>query len=55
MVFSNSRILQKRLRSGDMAEFDSLDDCGHLLSTENTPVALDTARSVLVHEALAIQ
>ena len=46
--------LQKRLRSGDMAVFASLDDRGCLLSTENAPVVLDTARIVLIHEALPI-
>ena len=36
--------------------FASLDDCGHLLSIENTPVFLDTARINIhvVYEALAI-
>ena len=36
-----------------MAVFASLDDHGRLLSTENTPVVLDTARIALVHEVLA--
>lgn len=35
--------------------FASLDDCGHLLSTEDTLVALNTAKVDLLHEALAIQ
>ena len=48
----NSRISPKRLRSGDMAVFACLDDGGRLLSIENTPAVLDTARSDIVYEAL---
>ena len=49
----DSRISPKRLRSGAMANFASLDDRGSLLSIEITPVVLDTARIDIVYEALA--
>ena len=49
----DSRISLRRLRSGDMAVFASLDDLGRLFSTENTPAALDTARIDIVYEAIA--
>ena len=50
----HSRISPERLRSGAMAVFASLDDCGSLLSKEITPVVLDTARIDIVYEALII-
>ena len=49
----DSQISPKRLRSGAMAVFASLNKCGSLLLTE-TPVVLDTARIDIVCEALAI-
>ena len=36
-----------------MDVFASLDNLGWLLSTENTPAALDTARIDIVYEAIA--
>ena len=50
----DSRISPKRLCSGAMAVFASLDDRGSLLSIEITPAVLDTARVDIVYEALAI-
>ena len=49
----DSRILPRRLRSGDMAVLTSLASLGRLLSTDNTPAALDTARIDIVYEAIA--
>ena len=49
----NSRILPKRLRSGDMAVLACLYNRGHLLLIENTPAVPDTARTDIVHKALA--
>ena len=49
----NSRISPKRLHSGDMAILACLYDCGDLLLMENTPTVLDTARTDIVHKALA--
>jgi hypothetical protein len=46
--------LPKRLRSGDMAVFASLDDRDQLFSTENIPLVLGTATIDFVHIALAI-
>ena len=57
MVFFyfNSRILPKKLRSGDMTVFASLDSCSLLLSIEqHTPAVLDTATIDIIPEALAI-
>ena len=56
MVFSwiLIRISPKRLRSGAMAIFASLDDHGSLLSIEITPAVLDTARIDIEYEALVI-
>ena len=50
----DSWITPKRLRSGAMPVFASLDDCGSLLSIQITPVVLDTARIDIIYEALAI-
>ena len=50
----NSGISPKRLRSGDMAVLACLYDRGHLLSIENAPAVLDTARTDIIHEALTI-
>jgi hypothetical protein len=50
-----ARIFPKRLRSGDMAIFASLDHRGQLFSTEKTSLVLGTATVNLVHTALAIE
>ena len=50
----DSRILPKRLHSGDMAVLACLYDRGHLLSIENTPAVLDAIRTDIIHEVLAI-
>ena len=48
------QISPKRLHSGAMAIFASLDDHGSLLSIEIIPAVLDTARIDIVYEALTI-
>jgi hypothetical protein len=50
-----TRILPKRLCSGDMAIFASWNHHGQLFSTENTSLVLGTATVNLVHIALAIE
>ena len=50
----DSRILPKRLHSGDMAILACLYDCGRLLLIENTPAILDTIRGDIICEVLTI-
>jgi hypothetical protein len=45
-----TRILPKRLRSGDTAVFASLDDHSQLFSMENAPSDLCTATVDFVHD-----